>query len=92
MAAETSGAAALKSPLPRNIIAVPGEPGQTVKKGDQVIILESMKMENELRSPRDGLVLRVLVAPGASVEKDQVLVTVGDAEADSAEAPSDERQ
>jgi biotin carboxyl carrier protein len=92
MAAETSGEAAVKSPMPGIIIAVPVEPGQTVKKGDQVIILESMKMENELRSPRDGLVLRVLVAPGASVEKDQVLVTVGDAEADSAEAPSDERQ
>jgi biotin carboxyl carrier protein len=91
-AAEASGEAVVKSPMPGLIVAVPVEPGQTVKKGDQVIILESMKMENELRSPRDGVVHRVHVAPGAGVEKDQALVTIGDAEADSAEGPDDERQ
>jgi biotin carboxyl carrier protein len=78
--------------MPGLIVAVPVEQGQTVKKGDQVIILESMKMENELRSPRDGVVHRVHVAQGASVEKDQALVTIGDAEADTAEGPDDERQ
>lgn len=84
-AAEASGEAMVKSPMPGLIVAVPVEQGQTIKKGDQVIILESMKMENELRSPRDGVVLRVHVEQGASVDKDQVLVTIGDA--DTAEGP-----
>jgi biotin carboxyl carrier protein len=91
-AVEASGEAVVKSPMPGLIVAVPVESGQAVKKGDQVIILESMKMENELRSPRDGVVLRVHVAKGASVEKDQALVTIGDSEADSADRPQDERQ
>jgi biotin carboxyl carrier protein len=91
-ATEASGEALVKSPMPGIIIAVSVEPGQTVKKGDQVIILESMKMENELRSPKDGTVLRVHVAAGASVEKDQILVTIGDAEADLADTPNDEQQ
>ncbi len=91
-AAEASGEVAIKSPMPGIIIAAPVEVGQVVKKGDQVIILESMKMENELKAPRDGVVLRVHVASGSSVEKGQVLVTIGDAEADSAEGPSDGQQ
>jgi biotin carboxyl carrier protein len=45
-----------------------------------VVILESMKMENELRAPRDGVVLRVLVGTGDGVEKDQSLVIIGDPE------------
>lgn len=89
--AEASGETVVKSPMPGIIIAVPVEQGQSVKKGDQVIILESMKMENELRSPRDGVVHRVHVAPGASVEKAQALVTIGDAEADTAEYAENEQ-
>lgn len=88
-AAETHGEVIIKSPMPGLIVAIPVEPGQEVKKGDQVIILESMKMENELRSPRDGVVLRVHVVQGASVEKDQALVTIGDGEA--AEGAQDEQ-
>ena len=42
--------------------------------------MESMKMENELRSPRDGVVTAVKIQPGAGVEKDQVLVIIGDPE------------
>ncbi len=72
------GEATIKSPMPGLIIAVPVVQGQTVKKGDQIVILESMKMENELRSPRDGMVTHVYVEQGSSVEKGQVLVTVGD--------------
>jgi biotin carboxyl carrier protein len=77
--AEVTGEAPVKSPMPGLIIAVPVEEGQVVKKGDQIIILESMKMENELRSPRDGVVKRLHVEPGASVEKDQLLATIGEA-------------
>jgi biotin carboxyl carrier protein len=76
--AEVTGEAAIKSPMPGLIIAVTVEEGQLVSKGDQIVILESMKMENELRSPRDGVVKRLHVQPGASVEKDQLLATIGE--------------
>lgn len=76
--ADTHGEAAIKSPMPGIILKVLVEEGQSLKKGDKTIILESMKMENELRAPRDGVVHRVSVIPGASVEKGQILVTIGD--------------
>ena len=76
--AEVTGEATVKSPMPGLIIAVLVEEGQIVQKGEQIIILESMKMENELRSPRAGLVKQVMIEPGASVEKDQLLVSIGD--------------
>ena len=72
------GDAAIRSPMPGIVIAVSVEEGQSVSKGDKVVILESMKMENELRSPRDGVVRQVKVEAGANVEKDQVLVVVTD--------------
>lgn len=73
-----TGEVAVKSPMPGIIVAVPVKVGDSVKKGEKVVILESMKMENELRSPRDGLILQVHVQKGASVEKDQALVIIGD--------------
>jgi biotin carboxyl carrier protein len=76
--ADTHGEALVKSPMPGIILKVLVADGQAVTKGDKVIILESMKMENELRAPRDGLIHHVSVAAGASVEKGQVLVTIGD--------------
>jgi biotin carboxyl carrier protein len=75
---DETGEAAIKSPMPGLIIAIPVEVGQAVKKGDKVVILESMKMENELRSPKDGLVANIYVEPGASVEKNQILMAIGD--------------
>jgi len=75
---EITGEANVISPMPGLIIEVPVEVGQIIKKGDQVIILESMKMENELRGPRDGTVKKVWVTKGESVEKNEVLVTIGD--------------
>lgn len=73
-----TGEAVIKSPMPGVIIAIPVVEGQEIKKGDKVVILESMKMENELRSPRDGIVRHVYVSMGANVDKGQVLVTIGD--------------
>jgi biotin carboxyl carrier protein len=72
------GDAAIRSPMPGIVIAVSVEEGQSVSKGDKVVILESMKMENELRSPRDGVVRQVKVEAGANVEKDQILVVITD--------------
>lgn len=67
----------LKAPMPGLAVAVPVVEGQAVKKGDILVILESMKMQNELKSPRDGVVLRLRVKGGDSVEQNQVMVIVG---------------
>jgi len=67
--AADSGEAVIKSPMPGIIVAVPAEVGEPIKKGDTVIILESMKMENELKSPIDGVLTKVMVAAGDGVEK-----------------------
>jgi biotin carboxyl carrier protein len=75
---EVTGDANVVSPMPGLIVAVTAQEGQLVKKGDQIVILESMKMENELRSPRDGLVKQIFTEAGASVEKGQVLATICD--------------
>ena len=75
-AATTSGEYHLKAPMPNLIVAVPVDEGQVVEKGDILIILESMKMQNELKSPRAGTVTRVKAKAGDSVEHHQVLVTV----------------
>ncbi len=66
----------LKSPMPGLVVAVPVEEGQEVEKGDVLVILESMKMQNELRSPRDGRVARVRVKAGDNVEQKGTLLSV----------------
>ncbi len=77
-AASVTGEATVKSPMPGIIIATPVAADDMVKKGETVIILESMKMENELRAPRDGKVARVFVEPGTGVEKNQPLLVIID--------------
>jgi biotin carboxyl carrier protein len=71
-----SGLFTLKAPMPGLIIAVPVSEGQQVAKGDVLVILESMKMQNELRSPKDGKVTRIKVARGDSVEQKAILLSV----------------
>jgi biotin carboxyl carrier protein len=66
----------LKAPMPGMVVAVPVQAGQAVSKGDVLLILESMKMQNELRSPRDGNVERVRVDVGDRVEKKDTLLSV----------------
>ena len=66
----------LKAPMPGLVVAIPAEEGQEVKKGQVLLILESMKMQNELKSPRDGIVNRIKVKVGESVEQKQALLTV----------------
>ncbi|HET6446350.1 MAG TPA: biotin/lipoyl-containing protein [candidate division Zixibacteria bacterium] len=73
---EVSGDAIIKSPMPGLIIDILVDVGQSVEKGEKIVVLESMKMENELRSPRDGVVSHIYVSPGAGVEKGQALVTI----------------
>ena len=64
------------SPMPGNILAVNVTPGQAVKEGDVMFILEAMKMENEIVAPVSGTVKQVLVSKGAVVETDAVLAVI----------------
>ena len=70
------GEAIITSPMPGIIVTVAVAVGDVVEYGQRVVILESMKMENELRAPCAGVVTHVHVTPGASVEKDQQLVGI----------------
>jgi propionyl-CoA carboxylase alpha chain len=64
----------LISPMPGLIVSIAVDRGAPVKAGQELLILEAMKMENVLRAERDGVVEEVRVAPGASVAADQVLI------------------
>lgn len=64
------------SPMPGNILKVHVVAGQTVKEGDILVILEAMKMENEIMAPKSGTVTQVLVEKGATVETGAPLVFI----------------
>ena len=64
----------IKAPMPGLILDLKVAPGDVVKKGDVVLILEAMKMENSIKSPGDGVVKAVNVSLKQSVEKNQVLI------------------
>lgn len=64
----------IKAPMPGLILDLKVKPGDVVKKGDVVLILEAMKMENSIKSPGDGVVKAVKIALKQSVEKNQVLI------------------
>ncbi|MGB9673901.1 MAG: biotin/lipoyl-containing protein [Anaerolineales bacterium] len=66
----------LKAPMPGMVIAVPVKDGQSVEAGDVLVILESMKMQNELKSPKAGVVSRIKIHAGDSVEQNQTLLSV----------------
>lgn len=75
-AAAGAGAVKINSPMPGNILSVKASAGQAVKKGDVLMILEAMKMENEICAPQDGTIASVQVSAGDSVESGDVLVTM----------------
>jgi len=64
----------IKAPMPGMVLNILVEEGQDIKKGDALIILEAMKMENILKSPADGKVKKVAVKKGIAVEKGQILI------------------
>ncbi len=70
------GEISIRSPMPGLIVAVPVSDGQIVNAGDPLIILESMKMENDIKAPRAGTVGHVHVAKGDRVEQNKVLLTL----------------
>lgn len=73
-AAEPRGAPAIRAPMPGLVVKVEVEEGQEVRAGQGVVIVEAMKMENELRAEAPGIVRKVHVACGQPVEKNQILV------------------
>ncbi len=70
------GPAVIKSPMPGLIVDVPVKVGDGVKAGSTVVVLEAMKMQNELISDADGTVSSVHVKPGVTVESQAVLVEI----------------
>ena len=72
----TQGSVKINAPMPGKILAIKADAGKAVKKGEVVVVLEAMKMENEIVAPQDGVVASVNVAVGASVEAGEVLATL----------------
>jgi biotin carboxyl carrier protein len=70
------GEISIRSPMPGLIVAVGVAEGQAVSQGDSLCVLESMKMENEIKAPRAGTVGRVYVNKGDRVEQNKVLITI----------------
>ena len=66
----------LKAPMPGLVVAVPVSEGQQVQKGDVLVILESMKMQNELQAPHAGTVTRLRVKEGDNVEQNETFLSV----------------
>ena len=76
VAAASGAGESITSPMPGNILAVNVAAGDTVKKGQVLMILEAMKMENEIMAPHDGKVTAVAVTKGAAVESGALLCTI----------------
>ena len=74
--AGTMGSFKVSSPMPGKIVSVKASVGQALKKGDVILILEAMKMENEIVAPQDGTVASINVTAGQSVEAGNLLATL----------------
>lgn len=72
----TEGSVKIEAPMPGKILDVKVSPGQAVKKGQVLVILEAMKMENEIVTPYDGVVAGIHVASGDSVVSGALLATL----------------
>lgn len=75
-AAGGAGSVKVSSPMPGKILAVKANVGDSVKKGQVILILEAMKMENEVVAPEDGTIASIDVTVGASVESGDTLATL----------------
>ena len=75
-AAPSAGASVVSAPMPGNILDIKVKAGDSVKKGDVLLILEAMKMENEIMAATDGVVDAVLTSKGAVVESGAPLISM----------------
>lgn len=76
-APQAAGGVQVTSPMPGTILEVPVKVGDMVKGGQPVIVLEAMKMENDIPAPVDGKITSIAVTKGASVETGSLLCTIG---------------
>ena len=74
--AGAQGAVKINAPMPGKILSVKLQPGAAVKKGDVIMILEAMKMENEIPASQDGTIASINVNAGSSVEAGDLLATL----------------
>lgn len=72
----TVGEILVKAPMPGIIVSLPVEVGQTVSKGDIVVVLESMKMQNEFKAPKDGVISSIRVNPQDKVDQNAIMLTI----------------
>ena len=75
-AAPVAGGEAVNAPMPGTILKVNVQPGQAVKAGEVLLVLEAMKMENEIMAPKAGTVAQVLVSKGSNVDTGAALVVL----------------
>ena len=75
-APQTASGEKVVSPMPGTILKVNVSQGQTVKAGDVLLVLEAMKMENDIVAPCDGVVKQLLVSKGSTVDTDQILAVI----------------
>ena len=73
--AAPAGAESVKSPMPGNIVKINVKPGDSVKKGQVLLVLEAMKMENDITAPRDCTIASVNVSQGSQVNSGDTLVS-----------------
>ncbi len=72
----SKGRISIDAPMPGKILSVKASIGQNIKKGEVILILEAMKMENEIVSPEDGVIASIDVTSGDSVESGTLLATL----------------
>lgn len=76
VATASAGAQTVDAPMPGTVLDVKVKAGDSIKKGDVLLVLEAMKMENEIYAPNDGTVDAVLVSKGEAVESGKQLVSI----------------
>ena len=76
VATGTAGSVKVNAPMPGKVVAVKANVGDAVKKGQVILVLEAMKMENDIVAPEDGTVASVNVAVGSAVEAGETMATL----------------
>jgi biotin carboxyl carrier protein len=73
------GGASVRAPIPGVILTIMVKPGQAVAKGQELFVIEAMKMKNVVRSHRDGVIAEIVAAPGQTVSHNAIVVTFSEA-------------